>query len=80
MSKMISLKLQEQIFEESEEIVAQLGIARNRYINDALKLYNAHQRRKLLRSQIAKESQQTRKHSLEVLAELDALDDDANDQ
>ena len=38
--KTLSLKLDENIFEETEEMIKLKGIARNRYINEALDFYN----------------------------------------
>lgn len=34
--KSLSLKLDEKVFDDTEEITNKLNIARNRYINDAL--------------------------------------------
>jgi hypothetical protein len=38
--KTLSLKLDDRIFEETEKVVSELKLARNRYINEALNLYN----------------------------------------
>lgn len=38
--KTLSLKLDDSVFEETEKVVAELKPARNRYINEALTLYN----------------------------------------
>ena len=38
--KTLSLKLDDRTFEEAEKITAQLKLARNRYINEAVNLYN----------------------------------------
>lgn len=69
--KTISLKLDENIFTETEKIVGELKQARNRYINEALANYNKVQRRKLLKAQLAKESQLVRAESMSVLAETE---------
>jgi len=69
--KTISLKIDDHIFRETEKIVGELQQARNRYINEALASYNRIQRRKLLREQLAFESELVRKDSMEVLADFD---------
>ncbi len=46
--KTLSLKLDESVFEEAEGILKEKGIARNRYINEALDFYNRFHKRKKL--------------------------------
>ncbi len=74
--KVLSLKLDDDVFEETERITAQLELARNRYINEALELYNKYNRRKMLRAQLAREASLANATSMEVLREFEALDDD----
>ncbi|SEQ35359.1 hypothetical protein [Neolewinella agarilytica] len=69
--KTISLKIDDHIFQETEKIVGELQQARNRYINEALASYNRIQRRKLLKEQLAFESELVREDSMEVLADFD---------
>ena len=73
--KTLSLKLDDHIFDETEEITAQLHLARNRYINEAVHMYNLVQKRRLLKKALAKESVLTSSDSMEVLRELDLLID-----
>jgi len=40
MSKAISLKIEDQIFDKTEELISGLKISRNKYINDSLENYN----------------------------------------
>jgi hypothetical protein len=54
--KNLSLKLDDEIFLETEKIVEKLGTTRNRYINEALAIYNRYYNRKMLRDQLVKES------------------------
>lgn len=42
--KTLSLKLDNTIFEETEKMVQAKGIARNRYINEAVDVYNRFHR------------------------------------
>lgn len=76
MSKALSLKLNEAVFGQVEEITKKAGIPRNTYINRALEFYNAYNRRKLLRSQFHKESRLVRTDSMSVLQEFESLEDD----
>lgn len=74
--KTLSLKLDDEIFDEAEEITAKLKLARNRYINEAVSIYNLFNKRKLLKSELAKESKLTSKDSMEVLHEFESFMDE----
>lgn len=74
--KTLSLKLDDQIFDEAEEITSKLKLARNRYINEAVKVYNLFNKRRLLKSQLVKESKLTSKDSMEILHEFEKLIDE----
>lgn len=69
--KNLSLKLDDEIFDETEEITSKMKLARNRYINEALSAYNRFNKRRLLKSQLANESRITKEDSLEVLLEFE---------
>jgi hypothetical protein len=71
--KVLSLKLDDQIFNEAEAITSKLKLARNRYINEAVKIFNLYNRRQLLKNQLAKESRLTSKDSMTVLYEFEKL-------
>lgn len=71
--KSLSLKLEETVFEETENIIAKLKKPRNRYINEAIEFYNLLQKRKLLSKQLEKESALVREESMKVLAEFEEL-------
>lgn len=73
--KTVSLKLDNKIFEDVEEVTSKLKLARNRYINDAVSIYNLYHKRRLLKKQLSKESKLTSKDSMEALHELDKLID-----
>ena len=74
--KVLSLKLQEEIFEEVERVVRAIRIPRNTYINQALDFYTRLSRRKLLKRQLEKESRAVRMNSLRVLKEFERMEDD----
>ena len=71
--KTLSLKLDDNIFAEAEKITSKLKLARNRYINEAVNIYNLFNNRLLLKKQLKKESAAARKDSMEVLAEFERL-------
>ena len=73
--KTISIKIDDTIFEETEEITSQLKISRNDYINEAVHIYNTLSKRRLLKKQLAKESKLTSKDSMEVLHEFEKFMD-----
>jgi hypothetical protein len=72
--KSLSLKLDEKVFEETEEVTQELKIARNRYINDALELYNKFNQRLLIEKQVKKEIEEGRVSSLEVMRDWEDAD------
>lgn len=73
--KTLSLKLDDKIFDEAEEITSKLKLARNRYINEAVEIYNLYNRRKLLKKQLMKESRLTSAESMDILHEFEQLID-----
>lgn len=75
--KNLSLKLDDKIFQETETLTLKLNLARNRYINEALDLYNKLNKRRLLKNQLLKESAMTRDDSMEILRELEQMTDGA---
>lgn len=65
--KTFSFKLDDKIFLEVEEITRALKVSRNRYINEALRIYNQENMRRLLKTQLEKESALTRQDSMGIL-------------
>ena len=49
MSKVLSLKLKDEVFREAEEILRQNKRPRNAYLNEAINFYNKLWKRKLLK-------------------------------
>ncbi|WP_420582003.1 hypothetical protein [Reichenbachiella sp.] len=76
--KNLSLKLEESIFDETEDILAEINKKRNKYINEAVAFYNKLYKRKLMRNNLAAESAIAYGSSLEVMEEFEALEDDLN--
>ncbi|HLP47309.1 MAG TPA: hypothetical protein VK469_15260 [Candidatus Kapabacteria bacterium] len=75
MSKVLSLKLKDDVFLEIENIIQKLKIPRNTYINEALSFYNRQNRRKILQKQLTRESVLVQNNSLEILAEFEKLEE-----
>ncbi|MGB3343051.1 MAG: hypothetical protein WBA61_03990 [Aequorivita sp.] len=74
--KTLSLKIDEKIYEETEEILQSIKKPQNRYINDAIKFYNKFQKRKLIENQLKKESKLVAENSMEVLADFEIFEDE----
>ena len=73
--KTISLKIEDDMFSETEIILSRHKKPRNRYINEALDFYNKFQQRELLKAKLKKSSLLVREDSLEVLKEFENLED-----
>ncbi len=76
MSKTLSLKLKDEIFSETEDIIGSIHKPRNAYINEALSFYNKFIRRKILKGRLKKESRMVSASSLKALHELELLEDE----
>ena len=74
--KTLSLKLDDKIFDETEELTSKLKLARNRYINEAVSIYNLYNKRRLLKKQLMKESKLSSKDSMDILREFEKLIDE----
>ena len=72
--KTLSLKLDDSVFSETEQVINHIKKSRNRYINEALDYYNKVQKRKLLASQLEKESKLVMDESITVLHEFEMID------
>ena len=73
--KNLSLKMDEVIFNETEKIITRIRKNRNRYINEAVEFYNLLQKRRIISSQLQKESKIVRDESMKVLEEFEKLQD-----
>jgi pentatricopeptide repeat protein len=72
--KTLSLKLDDSVFSETEQVISHIKKSRNRYINDALDFYNKMQKRKMLASKLEQESKLVEDDSLNVLHEFELID------
>ena len=76
MSKLISVKMDENILKETDAMVKKLGMSRNKFVNEAVAEYTNTKKRAELEEQIKKASFLVRESSMEVLREFEALEDD----
>jgi hypothetical protein len=76
MSKVLSLKLKDDVYRETEEILKKRKETRNAYFNNAIQLYNKLWKRKILKKKLAEESRLVASESLLVLDEFESLEDE----
>jgi len=74
--KNLSLKMDDTVFNETEEIISKMDKNRNRYINEAVEFYNILQKRRIISRQLQKESKIVQEESMKVLAEFDNIRDE----
>ena len=72
--KNVSLKIDDTIFNETEQILSRIKKSRNRYINEALDYYNRFQKRLLLEKKLKYESQMVKEDSMSILNEFENID------
>ena len=74
MTKAISLKLDPNLLKSTNEIVAEMDISRNRYINEAIAAYNKMKKKDWMTQQLKKELPLIQEESMNVLKEMEGLD------
>jgi glutathionyl-hydroquinone reductase len=77
--KTLSLKLEDNIYRETEEVLVKLKKSRNRYINEAVDYYNRLNRRSLISKRLSVESKLVRNESMDVLHEFESMYDNSPD-
>ncbi len=75
MSKTLSLKMRDDVFSETEDVIGTMHTSRNAYINDALSFYNKFMKRCVLKKRLKRESFLVSETSLEALRELELIED-----
>lgn len=75
--KTLSLKLDDSVFMETEQVIGYIKKSRNRYINDALDHYNKLQKREILAGQLKRESKLVSNESMEILKEFEQAEDES---
>jgi hypothetical protein len=71
--KTLSLKLEDQIFNDTEMVISKVKKNRNRYINEAVDYYNRFNKRKIIAKKLAKESKLVEIDSMSILAEFERI-------
>ncbi len=74
--KILSLKLDDPVFAETEKITSHLRKTRNRYINEAISFYNLLHKKRLLKKQLEYESKLVSSESMKVIAEFENFYDE----
>ncbi len=72
--KTLSLKLDDDVFEETERLLEKIRKPRNRYINEALQHYNRIQKEKMTARLLEAESGMVAEESLRVLSEFEKME------
>ena len=75
MSKNLSLKLQDGIFKETEQVLKKVKRPRNAYINEAVHFYNRLMARRLLKNKLMRESNIVAADSMSVLEEFERFEE-----
>jgi hypothetical protein len=75
--KTLSLKLDENIFNETELVLSKIKKSRNRYINEAVDYYNRLNKRSILAGKLTRESKLVGEESLLVLSEFENIIDES---
>ncbi len=71
--KTLPLILEDTIYEEAAELSATLKVDINVYLNEAIHLYNLYSKRRILKTELTKESEIASKYSLGILHEFEEL-------
>ena len=72
--KTVSLKIDDSIFGETENILSRIKIPRNRYINEALEYYNKLQRRQILEKRLKSDSDLVKNDSIKILKDFERIE------
>ncbi len=73
--KTLSLKLDDFVYQETEELLEKIKKPRNRYINEALHYYNRIQKKRIIEKLLQAESKMVGDESMRVLREFEKLED-----
>ncbi|MDT8415969.1 MAG: hypothetical protein RQ735_11425 [Flavobacteriaceae bacterium] len=73
--KTLSLKLDDLVYQETEQLLEKIKKPRNRYINEALTYYNRIQKKEFIAKLLETESKLVSDESLKVLTEFESLEE-----
>lgn len=75
MSKALSLKMDEQIFSETEDVIRKIHVPRNAYINKAVAFYNRLNKRRLVKNRLLKDVSLLKGDTKEFIRNFELLED-----
>jgi hypothetical protein len=75
MSKLLSLKMDDRVFAETEAVLQKIKIPRNAYVNQAVDFYNRCQKRLLIKKKLKKDVQLLKKDTRDFLKSFELLED-----
>lgn len=75
MSKALSLKLEDRIFEETEKVIRKIHLPRNTYINQAIAFYNRCQKRLLNKKRLQKDVRLLHQDTSQFIKSFELLED-----
>jgi hypothetical protein len=73
--KSLSLKIEDSIINETDELIKDIKISRNQYINQAIAFYNTIKKKNKIEKQLRDSSKLVAKSSMEVLKEFEELEE-----
>ncbi|MBF0493228.1 MAG: hypothetical protein HQM15_10665 [Deltaproteobacteria bacterium] len=75
MSKALSLKLEEDLFLETEKLLKEIQIPRNTYINKAVSFFNQCTKKKMIKKKLKREALLLQSDTREFLKDFELLED-----
>lgn len=75
MSKLLSLKMDERVFRETEVLLHKIHVPRNAYINHAVDFFNRCQKRRLTKKQLRNDVALLAEDTRDVLKSFELLED-----
>ena len=75
MSKALSLKLDDSIFEEAENLLKKIRIPRNAFINQAVAFYTKLQKKVLMQKRLKKEAELLKQETAAFMKDFELLED-----
>lgn len=75
MSKLLSLKMDDRVFAETESVLRKIKIPRNAYVNQAVDFYNRCQKRLLVKKKLQKDVRLLKEDTREFLKSFELLED-----
>ena len=73
--KSLSLKIEDSIINETDELIKDIKISRNQYINQAIAYYNNIKKKNKIEKQLKDSSKLVARSSMEVLKEFEELEE-----